>query len=422
MLRPTCAICASLLAAVLTWTLAPAAQALESGISATPSSSRPYFACPDGPCDVVIDPPAVSTATGYELPAGGPVLDGSGEQGGLDPQDLQTAYRIPTSGGSSQTVAVVDAFADKTAQADLTKYRERYGLGPCTKANGCFKKVNEQGQQGNYPGIGPGFEIYWELETALDTEMVSAACPHCHILLVEASTQFAADTGESVNTAVRLGATEVSGSYDYPENYRPWCGKKGCTQYRSDYEHPGIPIAAASGDSGYRDGGTGVSFPASVPSVIGVGGTNLYKSMNARGWREEAWEETGSGCSEFEPKPAWQTDAGCVNRTDNDVAAVAGCKTPVSVYSTLVGGWTNVCGTSVATPVIAGVEAHATAYTRSLGPLGFYEDRQALFDVKSGSNGSCGGSYLCTAGAGYDGPTGLGTPDGVPTVIPSPGA
>jgi subtilase family serine protease len=152
--------------------------------------------------------------------------------------------------------------------------------------------------------------------------------------------------------------------------------------------------------------------------VIAVGGTNLYRAKNARGWREVAWEETGSWCSEFEPKPAWQTDTGCRKRTENDVSAVAGCNTPVSVYSSLDGGWLDVCGTSASAPLVAGIDAHASEYTRSLGPQAFYEDPQALFDVRSGSDGTCKPAYLCTAGIGYDGPTGLGTPDGVLLVTP----
>ncbi len=366
---------------------------------------------------VVIDPRVVQVAAGYELPAGGPLLQGNGEEGGYDPQNLKAAYGIPTSGGSTQTVAVVDAFGDKPAEHDLAKYRERYRLPPCTKAEGCFKKVNEQGEEGNYPGPPENFEL-WELETSLDMDMVSAACPHCHILLVEATNAAAKNTGASVNTAVALGATEVSNSYGYPEDYKPWCGATGCTRFASDYEHAGIPVTASAGDSSYRDEGFGVSFPAAVPTVIAVGGTNLYKAKNARGWREVAWEETGSGCSEFEPKPAWQTDTGCCKRTENDVAAVAGCKTPVSIYSSLNGGWEDVCGTSASAPLIAGIDAHASEYTRSLGPQAFYDDPEALFDVKSGSNGTCKPAYLCTAGAGYDGPTGLGTPDGVPLVTP----
>jgi hypothetical protein len=240
-------------------------------------------------------------------------------------------------------------------------------------------------------------------------------------MLVESNSQYPADTGAAVNTAVRLGATEVSASLDYGENDKRYCGSSpGCTKYAPDWEHLGIPITAASGDTGYRDAGQGVSFPASIPNVIAVGGTNLYRAQNTRGWREEAWEASGSGCSEFEPKPGWQSDSGCANRTTNDVAAVAGCKTPVTIYSTLLEGFTsqNICGTSVAAPIIAGIEALASPYTQSLGPEAFYRDTSALFDVTTGSNGTCNPKYLCTARIGYDGPTGLGTPDGVPFVRP----
>jgi subtilase family serine protease len=412
---------AALLAVMLASMSAPTAQALEPGRSSTPSSTRPYYACVQHACGAMVDPTPVKTVAGYELPAGGPLLEGGGELGGYDPRQIQSAYRIPTSGGSGQTVAVVDAFGAPDAQSALSTYRERYGLEPCTKANGCFKRVNQKGEEGNYPKVEP----IWELETNIDLDMVSAACPHCHILLVEAREENFADLGAAVDTAVRLGATEVSNSYGRPEGSE-FCGTKGCTQYRSDYEHFGVPITAAGGDEGYNGKNGGQLFPAAAPGVIAVGGTNLYKAINTRGWREEAWEETGSGCSAFEPKPTAQTDTGCgEKRTDNDVAAVGGCKTPVSVYvkfltadGTTTATWYNACGTSVAAPIVAAVEAYATPYTQSLGPEAFYLDTEALFDVKTGSNGTCSPAYLCTAYVGYDGPTGLGTPDGVPFVHP----
>lgn len=412
------AICASLLAALISWTLASSAQALAPGISSTPSSTAPHYACPQGACQALIDPQPVTSAAGYELPAGGPLLEGSGELGGYGPQDIRSAYRIPASGGSTQSVALVEAYADPEAENELATYRERYGIEACTRANGCFKKVNQLGEEGNYPkNLGFG----WGQETALDMDMVSAVCPHCSILLVEAREESFADLAAGVNTAVRLGATEVSNSYGRSENSE-FCGTTGCTQYRSDYEHGRVPITVAGGDSGYGGKKGGELFPATVPGAIAVGATSLYKASNSRGWREEAWEGTGSGCSAFEPKPEWQTDKGCgAKRTTNDVAAVGGCKTPVSVFTKIVetekGEWINECGTSVAAPIIASVLAHATAYTRSFGPETFYVDTEALFDVKTGSNGTCEPAYLCTAGSGYDGPTGLGTPDGVPYLL-----
>jgi subtilase family serine protease len=323
------------------------AAALGPGVSDTPSTTEPYYACPHGLCDAVIDPPVTKTKAGYELPDGGPLLEGSGEGGGYDPKDLQSAYNIPTSGGSEQTVAVVDAYGDTTAESDLAQYREKYELPACTKASGCFKKVNQQGEEGKYLEAGPAG---WELETSLDLDMVSAACPHCHILLVEATTEGMSNLGASVNKAVELGATEVSNSYGAPEDYEPWCGTTGCSQYDSDYNHPGVVITASVGDYGYDNEFFGASvsrpsFPATSPYVVAVGGTSLHKASNSRGWSEKVWYEsgrelgTGSGCSGFESKPTWQTDTGCTKRTDNDVAAVGACETPVSIYTTTYGGW-----------------------------------------------------------------------------------
>jgi hypothetical protein len=389
-------------------------------ISPTPSATKPYWACPEGLCEAIIDPPPVKVSGRYALPAGGPLFEGSGELGGLDPQDLQSAYKIPTSGGEDQTIAVVDAFGYEGAEADLAKYRERYGLPPCTSggntpAEKCFKKVNEKGEEASYP---PGAGGSWEVESALDLDMASAACPHCHILLVEATSEAAADLGEAVNTAARLGASEISNSYGQVE--ANLCSEIDCEAISADWNHPGVLVTVSAGDSGYDNhlsGNASPNFPAALPSVVAVGGTSLYRTASSRGWTEEAWSGGGSGCSESEPKPSWQTDKGCAGRTDSDVAAVASCETPVSIYNAGVAGWRNVCGTSVSAPLLAGIEAHASEYARSLpGAAAFYSDPGALFDVTRGSNGECApppeDEYLCHAEVGYDGPTGNGTPDG----------
>jgi subtilase family serine protease len=165
-------------------------------------------------------------------------------------------------------------------------------------------------------------------------------------------------------------------------------------------------VTAASGDAGY-----GVQFPAASQYVTAVGGTSLTRAANTRGWSETAWSGAGSGCSAYELKPLWQTDRGCTRRTVADVSADADPNTGVAVYDTYhAGGWLVFGGTSVASPIIAG------AYALNGGPVTFgsnpYLHASSLFDVLTGSNGSCGGSYLCTAGPGYDGPTGLGTPNG----------
>jgi Subtilase family len=204
-----------------------------------------------------------------------------------------------------------------------------------------------------------------------------------------------------------------------------------CRETAPAYDHPGVLITVAAGDEGYLEDygefGGSPSYPAVLPSVVAVGGTTLTKAANTRGWSEEVWSEpqrglgTGGGCPRGNidtEKPAWQTDPGCPFRTGNDVAAVAACETPVSVYVSLHGGWKDICGTSASTPLVAGAEAHATAYARSLpGAEAFYEDPEVLFDVTAGGNGICpttppGAEYLCQAEVGYDGPTGMGTPDG----------
>jgi alpha-tubulin suppressor-like RCC1 family protein len=391
------------------------------GISRTPSSTEPYWSCPKSLCEAIADP-AVDIAGRWVQPNAGRLLEGSGEKGGYSPQDLQSAYAIPPSGGSGQTIALVEAYGYESAEADLARYRERYGLEPCTRENRCFRKVNQFGEEAGYPGPEKG----WEGESSLDLDMASAACPHCHILLVEAIGPGLQELGSAVDTAARLGATEISNSYGTPEEYCP----ADCEEYNGHYEHPGIVITASAGDDGYDDhyeGAQSPSFPATSPSVVAVGGTSLSKAAGTRGWSEEAWNEpsrgigTGSGCSRSQQKPVWQADTGCADRMDNDVAAVAACLTPVSVYSTPYGGWEDFCGTSASSPLVAGIAAHASEYVRSLpGADAFYADPGAFFDVTKGSDGTCTApaesEYLCHAQAGYDGPTGLGTPDGALTI------
>jgi hypothetical protein len=316
---------------------------------------------------------------------------------GFGPTDLRSAYNLPTSGGSGVTVAIVDAQDDPTAESDLAVYRSQYGLPPCTTANGCFKKVNESGEQGNYPSPDSG----WAGEISLDLDMVSAVCPSCNILLVEANQAATADLGTSVNTAVSMGAAVVSNSYGGAED------ATNESDSQTYYNHPGVLITVSAGDSGY-----GAEFPASSEFVMGVGGTSLVTSSGPRGWAEQAWADTGSGCSQVIAKPSFQTDTGCSNRTVADVSAVADPNTGVAVYVTYgnSGGWNVYGGTSAASPIVAATFAllGKTNVTNALP----YANTGDFYDVTSGSNGSCDGSYLCTAGVGYDGPTGWGTPNG----------
>ena len=325
---------------------------------------------------------------------------------GYGPADLAAAYRLPSTGGAGQTVAVVDAGGDATAAADLAVYRQQFGLPACTTANGCFREVNQAGQASPLPP-----DAGWGVEIALDLDMVSAACPDCHILLVEGNDPTIDSLAAAENTAAGLGATEISNSYGAPE-------RNGLAPFTAAYAHPGVAITVSSGDFGY-----GVpNFPAALDSVIAVGGTSLTRANNARGWTETAWNSLGgaaaSGCSAWFDKPSWQQDPNCPGRMVADVAADADPLTGPAVYGTTDGltGWGVVGGTSAAAPYIAGVIGLAGNPARYPDASYFYAHAGDLNDVVGGNNTvfqGCGGDYQCNAVAGYDGPTGLGTPNGI---------
>jgi Ricin-type beta-trefoil lectin domain/Putative Ig domain len=328
---------------------------------------------------------------------------------GYGPAALQSAYNLAqasAAAGEGETVAVVDAYNDPKTTSDLAVYRSQYHLPACTTASGCLRLVNQKGAASPLPRAAG--TSGWDQEESLDLDMVSAICPNCHIILVEATNAAVGNLGAAVNAAVSLGARFVSNSYSGPET----AGETA--DAAAYYDHPGVAITAASGDSGY-----GVVYPAASSYVTAVGGTSLVRSpRTARGWSETVWNQsgaTGSGCSAYEAKPAWQADTGCSHRTANDVAADANPNTGVAIYDTYGGnrGWEVFGGTSVASPIIAATYALAGAPAAGANPGRYpYEHASRLYDVTSGSDGSCGGSYLCTAKVGYDGPTGRGTPDG----------
>ena len=346
----------------------------------------------------------------------GPLTVGQVLPTGYGPADLQSAYALPSlTSGNGRTVAVIDAFDAPTAEGDLAVYRNMYGLTPCTSATGCFRKINQNGGT-SLPTSDPA----WAQETSLDVQMVSATCPNCKILLVEANSSSLTDLGTAVNTAVGAGATSVSMSFGAPES-------SGVTSLDTAYfNHPGVPLVASSGDDGYTNATATVNYPASSPNVIAVGGTTLVRdSTLVRGWNEHVWGTTaagasggGSGCSAYEPKPPWQHDTGCPNRTVTDLASVADPATGLAVFDSTpdngMSGWMVFGGTSAAAPVIAAAYALAGPPPAGEAPAALpYSAPWALNDVATGTNGTCAPAYLCTAGYGYDGPAGLGTPQGL---------
>lgn len=320
----------------------------------------------------------------------------AGAPSGYGPTDLRSAYNI-TGSGSGTTIAIVDAYGYPNAEADLAVYRAKFGLPECSTANGCFKKIDQNGRT-NYPRTDTG----WAQEQALDLDMASAMCPNCKILLVQATSATYGNLAAAVRQAAGTpGVTVISNSYGGSES--------GSTSYEASYNQPGKAVTVSTGDSGY-----GVQFPASSPHVIAVGGTHLVRANNTRGWSETAWSSGGSGCSTVYAKPSFQNDALCTKRMEADVSAVGDPNTGVAVYGPVTrsrSGWLVFGGTSVSAPLIGGIYG-VTGH----GPgsaSGIYAAAAGAFnDVTSGSNGSCGGTYFCTAGNLYDGPTGRGSPNG----------
>jgi N-acetylneuraminic acid mutarotase len=354
---------------------------------------------------------------------------------GYSPADLLSAYHLPANGGAGDTIAIVDAYDDPSAELDLGVYRQQFGLPACTTANGCFRKVDERGGA-DYPPM----DTNWAGEISLDLDMVSAIAPNAHIILVEADSASGDDLGVAENMAVSLGAQYVSNSWG---SYSDTADNLAADQ---DYfNHPGTAIVFSSGDYGY-----GVAYPAASPYVTAVGGTSLTRdSSSSRGWDESVWNSAaqtplgwdwggpGSGCSNVEAKPSWQSDTGCAGRSVADVSAVADPQTGVAVYDSLSGseGWNVYGGTSVSAPIISAIYALAGHPTAGTYPSSYpYKTSGALNDVTAGDNASCASvvgcgfgttpdctpNYECQAVPGYDGPTGLGTPNGVAAFTPGP--
>jgi subtilase family serine protease len=331
---------------------------------------------------------------------------------GYGPSSLRSAYNLPSStAGTGQSVAVVDAYNDPDAVSNVATYRSAWGLPACDSSTeaGCLSVVNQAGASSPLPENSG--TTGWATEESLDVDMVSAICPACHIYLVEANSPSLANLGKAVDSAVSvLHVDFISNSY-------------GGTQSSSDptydtdyYEHAGVAVTVSAGDDGYK-----VSYPAASRYVTAVGGTTLDKASNARGWTETVWgsksggEGTGSGCSKYETKPTWQHDTGCAKRTDNDVAADANPDTGVAIYDSYdQGGWLEVGGTSVSSPIIASTFALAGTPAAGTFPSSYiYAHTGDLYDVTKGANGTCTPKYLCHAEVGYDGPTGWGTPNGL---------
>ena len=318
---------------------------------------------------------------------------------GLRPQDLHAAYSLPTSAPTAQTIAIVDAYNDPTAESDLQSYDEAFSLPACTAANGCFTQVNQHGETSNLPfpkttgeletaSKGSPAEVEnaeeaagWALEISLDIETAHAVCQSCHVLLAEAAEPVDLDLEAAEHAAESLGATEISNSWGGPE--------EGTTAHEAagPFNHAGTVITASAGDNGYLDWNDGlgaVEFPAASPHVVAVGGTRLKLGPGSAWAGETVWNGDGAGgggCSTIFPAPSWQLSlsswsaVGCSGtRAVADVSADADPYTGVAVFDTTgsecetpykegktehVLNWCTLGGTSLASPIVASVFALA---------------------------------------------------------------
>jgi subtilase family serine protease len=332
---------------------------------------------------------------------------------GYGPADLQDAYSVPPPIGRP-TIAIVDAYGYAALESDLGVYRAQYGLPACTRANGCLTIVNASGQTSPLPADPPATDD-WTLETALDVQMASAICPACRILVVQATDNMGTTLYTAQNSAAALGATVISNSWGGPETTQK-------IAFEPNFDHPGIAIFVSAGDHGYNEGGAGPHYPSVSAHVISVGGTRLVRDAGARGWNEVAWSlasgnGTGSSCSAMVAKPAYQSAVPCAFKAATDISAVADPATGVAVYNSKY-GWIVLGGTSAAAPIVASIFAVAGHGADASGPF-VAQHSSRLYDIKSGSNGACG-SAICNAGAGWDGPTGYGSPNA--TLLASTGA
>jgi hypothetical protein len=329
----------------------------------------------------------------------------AGATAAIEPQPgtplyLQQAYdltALSATQGTNETVAVVDAFNDPSAAADLATFRTDSGLPACSTATGCFRVLNELGTAVPLPVSDAG----WSVEESLDVDAVSSLCPNCRIILVEANGSDDADMQEAIQAAVSAGATIVSNS---------WSEMGATSPFTSNFTYPGVSIVAAAGDEGTAQAGQS-AYPAALPGVTAVGGTTLNVSTSSpRGYTETAWDNTGSGCDTNETAPAWQPQSGCAGRAYNDISADGDPNTGLNAYDSQDGGWLQVGGSSLAAPLAAAFEA--VTGVNGTTPQWAYTDAALLNGVDSGSNGSCGITLICNAATGWNGPGGVGSISG----------
>jgi MYXO-CTERM domain-containing protein len=331
--------------------------------------------------------------------------DASPPSGAYVPADLQSAYDIDTSQVVNVTVAVVAAFGYPNIESDLATYRSQFSLSPCTLDSGCLTVLNQSGQMSPLPPVGSGQDgAGWMVQTALALDMVSATCPSCKLLVVEANEDSHDDLILAHVAAANTGAKVIIETFGW--DFDPTMD----TAADAELDVPGVSVLASS-QNGYDDMGAGSLFPATSQFVIGVSQTVLTKNGSTRGWGETASTLGGSACNTSIAKPSFQQAIAtqCAGRAASDIAAVGDTSTPVAIFVAGQGDWMGVATGAV---MIAGGILAQSGHA-GVGPDFFYTHASSLHDVTSGSDGTCasGATILCRASTGWDGPTGNGTLD-----------
>jgi hypothetical protein len=343
---------------------------------------------------------------------------------------LERAFQLVNARKGTGMIAIIGIGAYPSLESDLNIYRAQYGIKPCTTASGCLKIVNYKGG----PALQPSDPIDEEdiaVETALDVQMASSACPTCKITYLGVPVAFGNDKdiqgfATAVKTAVRMHASSVSMSYgfntDRSIDYGP--SSKALVD-------PGTALFSAVGDFGYMNPQTFQSgiggWPQNLRSVVSVGGTEMTESHTGV-FHQTAWNGAGSGCSPDLAAAYGQPYAIAAlcnhHRAVTDVAAVADNVAVYDTYAPFSGdplGWITVGGTSASSPFMAGIAARAPRVNDAIGPNVIYRAPASAFtDITKGVNGTPAeckadhvGPQLCKAGPGWDGATGRGIPNGL---------
>jgi kumamolisin len=325
-----------------------------------------------------------------------------------------TATAVAT--GGAKAIAIVDAYDYPTALADLTAYSKQFGLPAPTAST--FTVAYENASK---PTPDPDCANYggwdcWATESALDIEMAHAVAPSAHIYLVEAASNDNNDLFAAVGAAIALvkaaGGGEVSMS---------WGGGEFSTESQSDSVFTGANVVffASSGDS------EGTIYPSVSPNVVAVGGTTVSRNPSTLAFESElTWEDTGGGYSPFEARPSFQSSLSSIvgaHRGVPDVAAVGNPRTGVWVYNSFdntysgtLYAWNILGGTSVASPLWAGIVNHAGHFSASTAAEEtlIYANGKTAADFRDVTIGTCGYYEGYLAASGWDPCSGNGAPQG----------